>query len=156
MSNKTPSKLLKTEFVGLTVIVARLVQAANVWIAMLVSPVPIITLVKPVQLPNAQPVHNCPAMLVTLSGIVMVVKLGQFLNVPSHMQSTLSGIAMLVRLEQPSNALTPISVTLFGIVTLVRFVQLQNAPPDAPPLMAVTNSPLILFGMVTALTGGGD
>ena len=37
---------------------------------------------------------------------------------------TLLGIVMLVRLMQPLNALSPMLVTLFGIVTPVRFVQL--------------------------------
>ena len=40
---------------------------------------------------------------------------------------TLSGIVMLVRPVQPSNALLPIDVTLFPIVTLVRPVQPSNA-----------------------------
>ena len=40
---------------------------------------------------------------------------------------TLLGIVMLVRLMQPLNALSPMLVTLFGIVTLVRLLQPSNA-----------------------------
>ena len=41
---------------------------------------------------------------------------------------TLSGIVMLVRLLQPENALYPMVVTLSGIVILVSLVQPANAP----------------------------
>ena len=41
---------------------------------------------------------------------------------------TLLGIVTLVRLEQPSNAEEPMLVTLLGIVTLVRLEQPENAP----------------------------
>jgi hypothetical protein len=37
---------------------------------------------------------------------------------------TLSGMVMLVRLEQPTNALLPMLVTLSGMVMLVRLLQL--------------------------------
>ena len=40
---------------------------------------------------------------------------------------TLSGIVILVKLLQYSNALDPIIVTLFGIVMLVKPVQPENA-----------------------------
>ena len=40
---------------------------------------------------------------------------------------TLLGIVMLVRLMQPLNALSPMLVTRFGIVTLVRLLQPSNA-----------------------------
>ena len=40
---------------------------------------------------------------------------------------TLFGIVMLVRLLQPENVLLPMLVTLFGIVTLVRPLQLEKA-----------------------------
>ena len=40
---------------------------------------------------------------------------------------TLLGIVTLVRLEQSANASSPMLVTLLGIVTLVRLVQLSNA-----------------------------
>ena len=42
-------------------------------------------------------------MVVTLSGIVMLVRLLQFQNVPRPMLVTLSGIVMLVRLLHPEN-----------------------------------------------------
>ena len=40
---------------------------------------------------------------------------------------TLSGIVMLVRFSQNKNALSPMLVTLSGIVMLVRFSQDENA-----------------------------
>ena len=40
---------------------------------------------------------------------------------------TLLGIVMLVRLVQPQKASSPMIVTLFGIVMLVRLVQFSNA-----------------------------
>ena len=40
---------------------------------------------------------------------------------------TLLGIVTLVRLVQPANASSPMLVTLLGIVTLVRLVQPSNA-----------------------------
>ena len=43
-------------------------------------------------------------MLVTLLGVVMLVKEEQFKNVYPLMLVTLSGMAMLVKEEQPSNA----------------------------------------------------
>ena len=76
-------------------------------------------IVKPVQLQNAYSL-----IPVTLSGIVMLVRLLQPRNTNLPIFVTPSGIVMLVRLLQPSNALSPISVTLFGIVMLVRPLQL--------------------------------
>ena len=54
-------------------------------------------------------------MLVTLSGIVILVKLLQPSNAQSPILVTLLGIVTLVKLVQPSNAQLPILVTLFGI-----------------------------------------
>ena len=59
---------------------------------------------------------------------------------------TLLGIVTLVRLVQPWNAASPIQVTLLGIVTLVRPV----SPLKTPHPRAVTGRPLIVDGMVTA------
>ena len=59
---------------------------------------------------------------------------------------TLLGIVTLVRLVQSENASLPMLVTLLGIVTLVRLVQPKNA--SSP--MLVTGRPLIVLGMVTA------
>ena len=39
---------------------------------------------------------------------------------------TLLGIVTLVKPEQKKNAMPPMLVTLFGIITLVRLVQLSN------------------------------
>ena len=57
-----------------------------------------------------------------LSGIVMHVRLSQPKNA-GPMLVTLSGIAILVRLVQFSNVQSPMLVTLSGIVILVRLVQ---------------------------------
>ena len=59
---------------------------------------------------------------------------------------TLLGIVTLVRVVQPWNAEPPILVTLLGIVTLVRLVQPKNALSP----MATTGRPPIVVGMVTA------
>ena len=66
-------------------------------------------------------------MLVTLLGIITLLRDLQSLNAYSPMLVTLLGIVTLVRDEQPSNALSSILVTLSGIVTLVRDLQPENA-----------------------------
>ena len=58
---------------------------------------------------------------------------------------TLAGIVTLVRLWQLEKARSPMLMTLFGIVTLVRPVQLWNAEAAMP----VTGRPSIMLGMVT-------
>ena len=68
-------------------------------------------------------------MLVTESGMVMLVRLWQFRKAPRPMLVTLSGIDTLVRMWQlvtlfgivthSANALSPMLFTLFGIVMLV-------------------------------------
>ena len=51
---------------------------------------------------------------------------------PRPMLVTLSGIVTLVRLVHQENARSPMLVTLLGIVTLVRLVQATERPvPDA-------------------------
>src|SRR5258707_632273 len=59
---------------------------------------------------------------------------------------TLLGIVTLVRLVQYMNASDPMLVTLLGIVTLVRLVLDSNA---AIPML-MTGRPVIVLGMVTA------
>ena len=56
-------------------------------------------------------------MLVTPFPIVMLVRLLQSRNAYSPMLVTLSGIVMLVRLLQSRNAYSPMLVTPFGITT---------------------------------------
>ena len=51
---------------------------------------------------------------------------------------TESGIVMLVSLSQPENALLPMLVTESGIVMLVRLSQLSNAPYRMFPPVIVT------------------
>ena len=71
-------------------------------------------------------------MLVTLLGIVMLVRLVQFCERLLPMLVTLPGIVTLVRLWQLKNALVPMLVTLLAIVTLVRLAAYIERPvPDA-------------------------
>ena len=80
---------------------------------MLVTLVPIVTLVRLEQLANA----SIP-MLATLSGIVTLVRAKQLPNVSSSMLLTLSGIVTLVK-AQEKNAPLPMLVTLKPIEMLV-------------------------------------
>lgn len=57
-------------------------------------------------------------MLVTLLGMVMLVRLVHLKNAQLPMLVTLSGMVMLVRLSQPKNASSPMLVTPFLIITL--------------------------------------
>ena len=54
-------------------------------------------------------------MLVTLFGIVMLVRLLQFSNAAEQMLVTLSGIVMLVRLLQEPDALSPMVATRYTL-----------------------------------------
>ena len=65
-----------------------------------------------------QPENAEDPMLVTLSGIAMLVSPLQPENAQSPMLVTLPGIVTLVSPLQPENALAPMFVTLSGIVTL--------------------------------------
>ena len=66
-------------------------------------------------------------MLVTLFGIVMLVRLLQYLKVPYPMLVTLSGIVTLVRPLQPEKTSLPNDVTPLGIDTDVIEVLPWNA-----------------------------
>ena len=94
-------------------------------------------------------------MLVTLSGIVIAVKLAQPENARSLMRSPLVIVTVLswlllmwfaanagivaVSIGQPSNAPLSMSVTLSGIVIEVKPVQPENAlQPMLSPLVIVT------------------
>jgi hypothetical protein len=70
-----------------------------------------------------QPENAPPPMLVTLSGIVMLVRPLQPLNAKCPMLVTLSGIVTLVSPSQPLNAESPMLVTLPGIITSLRLKQ---------------------------------
>ena len=99
-----------------------------------------------------QPENALLPILVTLSGIVMLVKPVQFWNEllrillplvritvfnedgtlldPPNIEVNVwltDGIVMLVKLVQPKNAIPPIYVTLSGIVMLVKPAQASNA-----------------------------
>ena len=90
-----------------------------------------------------QPWKACPSMLVTPSPIVMLVRLLQNMKVSRSMLVTLSGIVILFRPTQPEKALSPMLVTLSGIVMPVRRLHAWKADP--PILMT-------LFGRVMLLS----
>ena len=58
----------------------------------------------------------------------MFVMFEQFSKVPDSILLTPSGIVMLVKFSHPENASFPIRVTLSGIVTVVMFEQSLKAP----------------------------
>ena len=68
-------------------------------------------------------------ILVTLSGIVMLVSFLQREKAYFPILVTLSGTVTLVRLSQLWKVNSPILVTLSGIVMLVRLLHLMKAPP---------------------------
>ena len=78
-----------------------------------------------------------------LSGIVISVRLPQFLKARTPILVTLFGIVISVRLLHSSNACTPILVTLPGIVISVRLLQAIKAPFP----MLVTGFPSISAGI---------
>ena len=60
-------------------------------------------------------------MIVTLEGMVTLVKFVQFRNAPCPMVVTLEGMVTLVKLVHHSNALSPMVVTPSGITIDVIF-----------------------------------
>ena len=79
-------------------------------------------------------------MLVTLSGIVMVVSALQYQKANNPILVTLSGIVMLVRLLQPKKALSPMLVALWALVLANRLKMRQVTAMVAPyPTMAEVN-----------------
>lgn len=66
-------------------------------------------------------------MVVTLSGIVILVRPVQSKNALVSIMITLFGIVMLIRLWQPAKAPCPMLVTLLLSVALVRLSQPTNA-----------------------------
>ena len=85
-------------------------------------------------------------MLVTLLGIVILVKPLQYSNAAVPMLVTPLPIVILVKPLQPPNAQPPMLVTVLGIVILVIAVWFRNA--SVP--MLVTGRPKIVAGIVTA------
>src|ERR1039457_4092281 len=101
---------------------------------MLVTPVPMVALIKPLCWNAETPI------LVTLLGIVTLVRLEQLKKAIAPMLVRRFPSAILVRLVQPLKAPPSMLVTLSGIVMLVSMVQ----PENAPQLMVVT-----VVGIVT-------
>ena len=75
-------------------------------------------------------------MLVTLSGIVRLVRLLQLRNASLPMLVTPFPIPIVVKAEQPENAYSPMPVTSSKSVTLVKPEQPENArSPIIPPFI---------------------
>ena len=66
-------------------------------------------------------------ILVTLLGMLILVRLLHWENAASSMLVTLLGIVMLARLEHPKKARRPMFVTLLGMVICVRLSHNSNA-----------------------------
>jgi hypothetical protein len=89
-------------------------------------------------------------MLVTLEGMVKLVRLMQESNAESPMLVTPSEIFTLARPEHPLNADTPMLATLPGIFTLLRFKQSENAASPILVTGRLVPDTLISAGMFTA------
>jgi hypothetical protein len=85
-------------------------------------------------------------MLVTLLGMVTLVKLLHSSNAASPMLVTLSGIFTLAKWSQLLNAKCPIIVTLSGMATLVKLLHPSNAKSPMP----ITGKPFIVDGIMTS------
>ena len=96
-------------------------EKLNTYAFIVVTPLPIVTLDRLLQYPNA----NVP-MLVTLSGIVILVKFIPA-NAQFPMLVTLFGISKMGRPVQSLNGPSPILVTLFGMSKLFIAWQLRKA-----------------------------
>ena len=101
------------------------------------------TPVRALQEPNAE-----LPILVTLLGMVILVKLVQLENAAEPIDVTLSGIMILVKLVQPENALPPILVTPFGIMMLVNLEQPSNAELE----ILVTGTPWYVEGIMMSVS----
>ena len=75
-----------------------------------------------------QPSKALVPMEVTLSGMVMLVRLVQPQKAPS-MEVTLSGMVMLSRLVQSEKAYSPIPVTIWLLIILGKITALGRLPP---------------------------
>ena len=91
-------------------------------------------------------------MLVTLLGIVMLVRLAQPQKALSPMLVTLLGMVMLVRFLQPRKALDPMLVTLSGSVMLVRLLGMlrKRVLKKAISPIVVTGLPFMVSGMTSS------
>ena len=90
-----------------------------------------------------QSLKAMPLMLITLSGISMLLRLSQQPNACHSMLITPLEIATFVKLEQCENELSPIVFTVLGIKTLVNPPNSENAfsPIFVTPL-GIATSPL--------------
>src|ERR1700739_2057083 len=86
-----------------------------------------------------------PPMLTTPLPIVTLFRPAQSKKVSSPMSVTLSGIVILVRLVHPMKAPGPIFTRPLTKVTFVRPLQSSNAYPPSPPQL------VRLLGIVTLL-----
>src|SRR6185436_9202339 len=112
LSNKTPSRLLKTGLSASTVITLRLVQRWNAAFPMLVTLLPIVTLVRLAQDSNA---HS--PMLVTLLGIVTLVRLGLLKNARNPMLVTDRPLIVSGMATAPPGPVYPVMMIVPLLVT---------------------------------------
>ena len=93
-------------------------------------------------------------MLVTLSGMLMLVSDLHPENALFPMLVTLFGILTLAREEQSSNAVYPMLVTLFGMLMLVNDLHLENA--EFPMLVTLSgmlyDSSSALYAIIMVLS----
>ena len=88
---------------------------------------------------RVQPSKTFDPIEITLLGIVILVRLVQFLKAALPMEVILFESVMLLKLVQPEKAKPPICVTLCGIVMSVRLEQYLKAfPPMDITLSAIS------------------
>jgi hypothetical protein len=122
---KTPFSEVYALFPELTFIAKILVKAPKALLPMLVTLFGIVTLVR-----LEQPENALSPMLVILSCIVTLARLEQLEKVQLSMLVTLYGIVTLTRLKQFTKVPFPILVTLFGIFIPISVSQpLYNGLP---------------------------
>src|SRR3569832_2007774 len=89
--------------------------------------------------------------------ITAFVSAEQPANTPAPRLVTVAGMVTLLKLVQPSKAASTMVVTELGIVIWVRELQCANAPYQKTCRlpMVVTGIPLTLEGITTAVSVGG-
>ena len=88
-----------------------------------------------------QPEKACMLMLLTLLGIVTLVRLEQSLKTDKSIIEILFGISIFVKPKQYPKASYPMYVTLLGMVILVN----PEHPLKADGSMRLTLSPIVIF-----------
>ena len=94
-------------------------------------------------------------MLVTLFGIVILIKLEQLKKVWSFKIVMLLGKVTVTKYAQNWNAPKPMLVTLFGIDTLIKSLQLLNAFGPMLITLYTFDKYVIVEGIIKFQFGGG-